>query len=212
MTIVGVVRDAKWIDLREASPPMYYRPYRQMGGTPMVRFAIRTANDPRILAGELRRVAEEIDARFVVDNVVPFREIVDRTLVIERLTAHVATAFGALALLIAAVGLYGVLAYNVAQRRREIGVRIAIGARPRMIEWMFLRESLALLVGGVLLGLPVALAITRLVASMLFGLGPQDPASIGTALVVLSAVTVAASWLPARRAAAVDPIQALRQE
>jgi predicted permease len=212
MTIVGVVRDAKWIDLREASPPMYYRPYRQMGGTPMVRFAIRTANDPRILAGELRRVAEEIDARFVVDNVVPFREIVDRTLVIERLTAHVATAFGALALLIAAVGLYGVLAYNVAQRRREIGVRIAIGARPRMIEWMFLRESLALLVGGVLLGLPVALAITRLVASMLFGLGPQDPASIGTALVVLSAVTVAASYLPARRAAAVDPIQALRQE
>jgi predicted permease len=212
MTIVGVVRDAKWIDLREASPPMYYRPYRQMGGTPMVRFAIRTANDPRILAGELRRVAEEIDARFVVDNVVPFREIVDRTLVIERLTAHVATAFGALALLIAAVGLYGVLAYNVAQRRREIGVRIAIGARPRMIEWMFLRESLALLVGGVLLGLPVALAITRLVASMLFGLGPQDPASIGTALVVLTAVTVAASYLPARRAAAVDPIQALRQE
>jgi len=212
MTTVGVVRDSKWVDLREAPPPMYYRPYRQMGGTPTVRFAIRTGDDPSILAGEIRGLARAIDSRFVVDNVVPFREIVDRTLVIERLTAHVSTAFGALALLIAAVGLYGVLAYNVAQRRAEIGVRIAIGARPRMVEWMFLRESLALLGVGVLLGLPVALAITRFVASMLFGLGPHDPASIGAALIVLTAATVAASYLPARRAAAVDPIQALRQE
>ena len=212
MTIVGVVRDAKWVDLRDAPPPMYYRPYRQMGGTPVVRFAIRTGNDPSILAGEIRGLARAIDARFVVENVVPFREIVDRTLVVERLTAHVSTAFGALALLIAAVGLYGVLAYNVARRRPEISVRIAIGARPQTIEWMFLRESLALLGVGVLLGLPVALAITRFVASMLFGLSPQDPASIGTALIVLTAATLAASYLPARRAAAVDPIQALRQE
>jgi cell division protein FtsX len=212
MTIVGVVRDSKWVDLREAPPPMYYRPYRQMGGTPVVRFAIRTGNDPSIVAGEIRGLARAIDARFVVENVVPFREIVDRTLVVERLTAHVSTAFGALALLIAAVGLYGVLAYNVARRRQEIGVRIAIGAQPRMVEWMFLRESLALLVVGVLLGLPVAIAITRFVASMLYGLGPQDPMSIGAALIVLTAATVAASYLPARRAAAVDPIQALRQE
>lgn len=212
MTIVGLVRDAKWVDLREAPPPMYYRPYRQRGGTPAVRFAIRMDNDPSILAGEIRGLARAIDPRFVVDNVVPFREIVDRTLVVERLTAHVSTAFGALALLIAAIGLYGVLAYNVARRRLEIGVRIAIGARPRMVEWMFLRESLALLVAGVLLGLPVALAITRFVASMLFGLGPHDPVSIGAALIVLTAATVAASYLPARRAAAVDPIRALRQE
>jgi predicted permease len=212
MTVVGVVRDAKWVDLRDAPPPMYYRPYRQMGGTPEVRFAIRTDNDPSILAGEIRGMARAIDPRFVVENIVPFREIVDRTLVVERLTAHVSTAFGALALLIAAVGLYGVLAYNVAQRRREIGVRIAIGARPRMVEWMFLRESLALLGVGVLLGLPVGIAITRFVASMLYGLGPQDPASIGTALIVLTAATAAASYLPARRAATVDPVQALRQE
>ena len=212
MTIVGLVHDSKWVDLRQAPEPMYYRPYRQMGGTEEVRFAIRTSDAASVVAGEIRGLAQAIDARFVVENVVPFREIVDDTLVIERITAHVSTAFGALALLIAAVGLYGVLAYNVAQRRPEIGVRIAIGARPRMIEWMFLRESLALLGVGVLLGLPVAIAITRFVASMLYGLGPQDPASIATGLIVLTAATVAASYLPARRAATVDPIQALRQE
>jgi len=211
MTIVGIVRDAKW-DLREAADPTYYRPYRQMGGTSEVRFAIRTGDDPGVLAGEIRGLARAIDTRFVVDNVVPFREIVDRTLVIERLAAHASTTFGALALLIAAVGLYGSLAYNVARRRREIGVRIAIGARARVVEWMFLRESLALLGVGVLLGLPLALAITRLAGSMLFGLGPADPVSIGAALIVLTAATVAASYLPARRAAALDPIRALRQE
>jgi ABC-type antimicrobial peptide transport system permease subunit len=191
---------------------MYYRPYRQMGGTPVVRFAIRTSGDPGVLAGQLRPVARSIDPRFVLSNVVPFREIVNRTLVIERLVAQVSTAFGLLAVLIAAVGLYGVLAYSVARRRREIGIRIAVGARPRTIEWMFLKESLALLAVGVGLGVPVAMAVTRVVSSMLFGLGPQDPASIAAALAVLTAATVAAAYLPARRAASVDPMRALREE
>jgi ABC-type antimicrobial peptide transport system permease subunit len=157
-------------------------------------------------------VARSIDPGLVVTNIVPFGEIVDRTLVIERLVAEVSAAFGALALLIAAVGLYGVLAYSVARRRREIGVRVAVGARPRTIEWMFLRESLTLVVLGVALGVPAAIAVTRLASSMLFGLGPQDPASIAAALLVLVSATAVAAYVPARRAAGVDPILALREE
>ena len=212
MTIVGVVRDSRWENLRHDPSPMYYRPYRQMGGTPVVRFAIRSSGDLNVLAGQLRPIARSIDPAFVLTNVVPFREIVDRTLVIERLVAQVSTAFGLLALSIAAVGLYGVQAYSVARRRREIGVRMAVGARPHAIAWMFLRESLVLLVVGLALGLPLALVITRLVSSMLFGLGPHDPASIGVALGVLTAATLAAAWLPARRAATIDPIGALRDD
>jgi predicted permease len=212
LEIVGVVKDSKWISLRDDAPEMYYRPYRQMGGTPVVRFAIRTSGDPDLVGGQLEPLARSIDPGFVLTNVVPFSEIVDRTLVVERLVAQVSAAFSALALLIAAVGLYGILAYGVARRRREIGVRVAVGARPRTIEWMFLRESLTLVVLGVALGVPAAVAVTRFVSSMLFGLSPQDPASIGGALAVILAATLAAAYLPARRAAGVDPLLALRED
>jgi predicted permease len=212
MEIVGVVRDSKWVNLRDEAPPMYYRPYRQMGGTPDVRLAIRTSGDLEVLSRSLLGLSQSIDPRMALSNVVPFREIVNRTLVVERLVAQVSTAFGLLALLIAAIGLYGVLAYSVARRRREIGLRMAIGARPGTIERMFLKESLALLACGAALGLPAALAVTRLVSSMLFGMSPHDPLSIGAALILLAAVTLCAAYVPARRAARIDPIVALREE
>ena len=117
-----------------------------------------------------------------------------------------------LALLIAAVGLYGVLAYSVARRRKEIGVRIAIGARPGTIERMFLMESLVLVTIGVAIGIPLAIAVTRSVSTMLFGLSPHDPASIAGATATLMLVAVAAIYLPARRAAQTDPLIALRNE
>jgi ABC-type antimicrobial peptide transport system permease subunit len=212
MEIVGLVRDSKWVNLRDEAPPMYYRPYRQMGGTPVVRLAIRTSGDLEVLSRDLLGLSQSIDRRMALSNVVPFREIVNRALVIERLVAQVSAAFGLLALAIAAIGLYGVLAYSVARRRREIGLRMAIGARPRTIERMFLKESLALLACGVALGLPAALAVTRLVSSMLFGMSPHDPLSIGGALIVLAAVTLCAAYVPAQRAARIDPIVALREE
>jgi len=212
MEIVGVVKDSKWVNLRDDSPAMYYRPYSQQGGTPVVRLAIRSSGDPEALAGALLQAAQAIDRRIVLRNVVPFRDIVNRTLVIERLVAQVSAAFGVLALLIAAVGLYGVLAYNVVRRRREIGVRMAVGAPPGAVEWMVLRESLTLLACGVAIGVPVAILVTRLVSSMLFGLRPHDPGSIAAALTALTVATVAAAYLPARRAARIDPILALREE
>jgi putative ABC transport system permease protein len=210
--VVGIVDDAKWVNLRDDSPPMYYRPYRQMGGTPTVRLALRTTGDMEPLSRSLRGVAQSVDKQIGLRNVVPFREVVDRTLVTERLVAQVSTAFSVLALLIAAVGLYGVLAYSVARRRREIGVRIAVGARPATIEMMFLTESLAVVGVGVALGILLAIGVTRSVASMLFGLSPHDPASIGGATATLMLVAVAATWLPARRAARIDPLLALREE
>jgi predicted permease len=212
MEVIGVVEDSKWSNLRDDSPEMYYRPYLQMGGSPVVRFAIRTNGDPRVLATPLLQAAQTIDRRIAVSNVVPFSDIVDRTLVIERLVAQVSAAFGALALTIAAIGLYGILAYSVVRRRREIGVRIAIGAPPGSVEWMMMRESLLVLACGAALGLPVALIATKLMSSILFGLSPNDPASIGIALTVLTSATILAAYIPARRAAATDPILALRAE
>ncbi|MGH9160789.1 MAG: FtsX-like permease family protein [Vicinamibacteraceae bacterium] len=153
-----------------------------------------------------------MDEQIVLSNVVPFREIVDRTLVIERLVAEVSTAFGLLALLIAAIGLYGVLSYNIARRRREIGLRIALGAQPGTIERMFLKESLTWVALGVTIGVPLALVVTRFVSSMLFGLSARDPVSIGAALMTLMLTTVASAYLPARSAARTDPITVLREE
>ena len=127
----------------------------------MVRLAIRTSGDLDTLAAAVAQTAQSIDRQIRLSNVVPFREIVDRTLVIERLVASVSTAFGVLALTIAGVGLYGVLAYGVTRRRREIGVRIAIGASPGAVEWMILRESLALFAAGIVIGVPAAILVNR---------------------------------------------------
>jgi putative ABC transport system permease protein len=212
MEIVGVVKDSKWINLRDDSPAMYYRPYRQMGGTPVVRLAVRTSGNAEPVAREMFRLAQSIDKGITLSNVVPFREIVNRTLVIERLVTRVSTWFGALALLIAAVGLYGVLAFSVARRRREIGVRIAVGAQPGTIERLFLKESLTLVGLGVAIGIPLAIVVIRYVSSMLFGLSPHDPASIGIALAAVTLVTTTAAYLPARSAARTDPLVALREE
>jgi predicted permease len=212
MAIVGVVKDSKWINLRDESPAMYYRPYRQMGGTPVVRLVIRASGNVEPVSQALLAVTQSIDKSIALANVVPFREIVNRTLVIERLVAQVSAWFGALALLIAAVGLYGVLAFNVARRRREIGVRIAVGANPGTIERLFLKESLALVAIGIALGVPLAIVVTRFVSSMLFGLTPHDPASIAAALAAVALVTIAAAYVPARHAARTDPLVVLRED
>lgn len=212
MEIVGVVQDSKWVNLRDEAPAMYYRPYAQQGGTPVVRFAIRGSADPDVLATSLTGLAQSIDKRVSLNNVLPFSEVVNRSLLIERLVAQVSVAFAMLALLIAAVGLYGVLAYAVARRRREIGVRIAVGASRAAVQWMFLRESFVLLAAGLAIGFPAAILLIRLVSSMLYGLGPQDPTAIASVVVVLAFATAAASFVPARRAATLDPIVALREE
>jgi predicted permease len=211
MQVVGVVRDTKWVNLRDDAPAIYYRPYAQQGGTPMVRFALRTSGDLDRLAATFVQVARAVDRRIMVRNVVPFREIVDRTLTTERLVARVSAVFSVLALLVAIVGVYGVLTFAVARRRREIGVRIAVGASSGAVKWMIVRESLVVLSAGFLVGIPAAIAVIRVVSAWLYGLAPSDPWTMSITVVVLTTSTIAAAFVPARQAAGIDPMVVLKE-
>ena len=137
-----------------------------------MRLAVRTSGDVEPLIPQLLATAQALDRNMILSNIVPFAEIVNRSLVVERLVAYLSSAFAVLGLLIAAIGLYGVLAYNVTRRRREIGLRIAVGASPGSVERMFLRESLLLLAAGLAIGVPFAVLITRTVSAMLYGIEP----------------------------------------
>ena len=212
LRIVGVAEDAKWVSLREEPRAVYYRPYAQLAGHPQVRFALRGSGDLRTLASAFTQLAHSIDRGFVLRNVVPFRQIVDRTIAVERLIAQVSTAVAGFGLLVALIGLYGVVAYAVERRRREIGVRLAIGAPPGSVMRMMLGESWALAAVGLAFGVPAVVIVLRLVGSMLFGLTPADPVTIGSVIALVVVSTTVAAYIPARRAAHIDPIVALRDE
>jgi ABC-type antimicrobial peptide transport system permease subunit len=147
-----------------------------------------------------------------VDEVVTLSEHVGRSLTQQKLVARLASFFGLLALLLACVGLYGVLSYAVARRTNEIGIRMALGAQRGNVLWLVLREALALVFGGVVMGLLAARFVTKLAGTLLFGLGPTDPLTLAGATVLLIAVGILAGYLPARRAARIDPMAALRDE
>lgn len=209
LEIVGVVKDTRIANLREEAAPTYYQPYRERSrGT--TTLALRGSGDVARWAPVLEKMAREIDPRWRLRDVVPFAEIEDRSLVVERLVAQTSSALGGLAILVAAIGLYGVLALAVTRRTREIGLRIALGASRRGVHWMVVREALLLMLGGIAIGVPGALAASRYVASMLYGLKPGDAGNIGAVVVSMTIVAVAAALLPAVRAARVDPIVALR--
>ena len=207
--IVGVVEDTKWVNLREESRAMFYRPMRQ-SPAPGATFAVRTSRPLRAVADSLRR--EAAAAGLSLRDIVPFTEVVNRTLVTERMLAFLSGGIGFLALLIVAVGLYGVMAYSVARRTNELGIRRALGATGAQLQWLVLRESLWLFGIGVTAGI-VIVAITAPVAgSLLFGLAAIDVPTIAGTIGLLLAVTLAASSGPARRAARVDPLVAMRTE
>jgi predicted permease len=207
--VVGVVQDTRVIDLREKSLPTYYAPYRDRSrGT--VTLALRVAGNAAPVMSALERMAREIDPRWGLKDVAPFTEIEDRSLVVERLVAQTSAAFGVLAVLVASIGLYGVLALGVARRTKEIGLRIALGASRTGVHWMVMREALALLAMGIAIGVPCALAAARYIATMLYGLTPADPSNLAVTLLVMTVVAAAAGLIPAVRAARVDPMVALR--
>jgi ABC-type antimicrobial peptide transport system permease subunit len=191
---------------------MMYVPHRQRVGASQMTVLVRTAGDPLAFAPVLRQTAAEIDRRAIVYNIATAQELIDRSLLRERLVASISALFGALAVLLAAVGLYGVLSYGIARRTRELGIRIAIGAEARSILAMVLREAGSMLALGVVVGLAAAWWLGRIVSRLLYGVQPDDLASIGIAVGVLMAAGTLAAWIPARRAARIDPIQALRYE
>jgi predicted permease len=209
--VVGVVRDAKYNSVREDAPPTMYVPYTQspIGG---MAFEIRTAGDPSAAVGSIREAVRQADANVPLMNVATQMEAIETRFAQERLFAQAYALFGGLALLVAAVGLFGVMSYSVSRRVTEIGVRMALGARRLDVVRMILRESIVLVAAGIAAGITAALASSRLIAALLFGLQPTDPATIGLAVLLLLAVSALAGYLPARRAARVDPMVALRTE
>ena len=211
LQIVGEVRDMKVHDLRESSTLMLYVPMLQApeGGA---TFEIRTAMDPAYAETAVLGAVKDIESRLPVHSVKSLADQLDDSLVEERLVASLASLFGILALLLTCVGLYGLLAYTVNRRTNEIGIRMALGAERGQIAWMILRETLLLVACGLAIGVPAAVFVSRLIASQLFGLKPGDPVTFLAACVGMTAVTMMASYLPARRASSVDPMQALRSE
>jgi ABC-type antimicrobial peptide transport system permease subunit len=211
--IVGVVRDAKYSDHREEIGPIIFFPAAQnpSGMEPMA-FAVRTAGDPITMIPAIREAVRQIDRNLPLSRFTTVNAQADERLVQERLFARLTSFFGMLALLLAGIGLYGVMAYTVTQRTREIGVRMALGARAADVLRLFIRQGMALVVIGVAMGLAGAFALTRLVSSFLFDVSPTDPATFAGVALLLALIALFACWLPARRAAKVDPIRALHHE
>jgi predicted permease len=211
-TIVGMVKDSKHHNTlrQDDSRAVYLSPGEFWRGG--LQIYVRTAADPAKLIAAVRREAQSINQEAQVSDVRTLEEQVDKLLSNERLVARLSSVLGLLAALLAAMGLYGVIAYSVARRTREIGLRVALGASRTQIQWLVLREVLTLIGAGVALGVPAALFATRLAKSLLFGVEPNDPATLSGAALLMCAIALLAGYLPARRAASVDPMVALRCE
>jgi ABC-type antimicrobial peptide transport system permease subunit len=210
--IVGVVKDGKYTGLREEPIRMMYVPNRERIGASQTTIHVRTAGDPLAFAATLRQKVSEIDRQAIVSNIRTAEDQIERSLLRERLVATISGLFGALALLLAAIGLYGVLSYGIARRTREFGIRIAIGAEAGSILGLVMREAGWVLAIGIAFGLAAAWWLGRIVSSLLYGVEPGDLLSISIAVVVLAAAGAFAAWIPARRASRIDPILALRYE
>jgi predicted permease len=209
--IVGVVRDAKYNNLRENAKPMFYLPYAQMTRT-LRSLEVRTTQPESAIAAPVRTALAGVTRDLMIRRIVRLADQVDSSLAAERLLLRLCLVFGGLALLLACVGLYGVIAYSVAQRTMEIGVRVALGATPMSVMRGVLRDTLLLVAAGIAIGIPAALAAGRLIVTFLYGVTPRDPGTMSLAILVLTAAAAAAAALPALRAARVDPNVALRCE
>lgn len=210
--IVGVVEDSLYEGPRQGVRRQVFFPFPQMNQIVGVAFYARGGGDARGVLAALRGKARELDPTIPIYEMKTLERQLDETLGNERLTATLSATFGGLATVLAAIGLYGVVALTVARRTREIGLRKALGAGQRSVLWMVMKEALALLAAGIGLGLPAAWLLGRLLASQLFGVAPASAGMAAAACLVLAVVTTAAALLPARRAAAIDPIQALHHE
>jgi predicted permease len=210
-SVVGVARDGKYVSLGEDPKPYVFYPQRQLYRSELA-VVVRAQGDPKALAASLRREVKALDATLPVYDVKTLTEHLGAALFPARAAASLVGLSGSLALLLAAIGLYGIVSFTVAARAREIGIRVAVGARPAGIAWLMLRETVAVVAVGVAVGVPVALWAARLVEAQLFAVTTRDPLAIAAALVSLMLVAALAALIPARRASRIDPIHALRCE
>jgi ABC-type antimicrobial peptide transport system permease subunit len=210
--IVGIVRDVRYASLRQEAKPIVYLPIEQgIGPLPGVAVTIRARDTAGVLLALRRRVREIVPGGFIT-NVATVRQLMDDSLLVERLLSILASLFGGLALLLAAVGLYGIVSFTVIRRTKEIGVRIAIGAQRGTVLWMILRNTAGLAAVGLALGIPVVFLAKKYIESELFGLHADDPLTIAGATLVLACVVLAAGIWPAWLASRLDPMISLRQE
>jgi len=210
-TVVGVVGDSRRTAPEKEARPSGYMPYRQSPSSSML-LAVRTSQDPLLLAGPVRQAVRAVDPNQPVAELTTLEAMLAERLAQRRLTTLLAATFSGLALILALVGVYGVISYAVAQSTREFGVRIALGASGRAIHVLVLGRVARLVAAGVVLGLVGAFAITRVLGGLLYGVSTLDPATFVIVPLLIAAVALMASYLPARRAAKVAPVVALRAE
>jgi hypothetical protein len=212
MEIVGLVQNAKYSDVKKEIPPQFFRPARQDERAGFITFYARVATDPDQFLANIPKAIGRLDGNLPVENLKTLPNQIRENVFLDRFISVLSTAFASLATLLAAIGLYGVLAYTVTQRTREIGLRMALGAAPERVRGMVLRQVAKMtLVGGVI-GLAAAVAIGRLAASLLYELQGYDPAVLTGSGVALTIVALGAGFIPALRASQVDPMRALRYE
>ncbi len=209
--IVGVLRDVRYNSLREPAPPTMYTPYLQHGSNDLV-FTIRTRTDATNLLRSIRTVITQVDPNIPIVTIETQMSQLELRYSQEKVLAQAYSLFGAIALFVAAIGLFGLMSYSVSRRTREIGIRMAMGARREEVLSLVLRESMLLVILGIVIGIVVAAGAGRLIESQLFGLEPTDIATMLSAVALMIAVSAAAGYLPARRATRVDPMVALRYE
>ena len=211
LEIVGVVENAKYVALREDDRPMLYVPFAQYDAT-LRTMEVRTAGSPGAVIPTLRRQLATVDPRLAVLSIVEFRDQIDASIAAERLVARLSAGFGLIALALAAIGLYGLVAYVTAERTGEIGIRMALGGGRRQVQWLVIRQVVLMVASGAAIGLPLALGGARLMDDLLYRVAPTDPLVVAAGLSTLIAAATIASYVPVRRAARVDPAVALRCE
>jgi predicted permease len=211
--IVGIAKDVRSVELRDQPPRYVYIPYAQDDSVTQLTYHVRAARDDGgAIAAGIRQSVRRLDPNLPIFNMKTMAVQIDESLFVERMVAVLSVAFGALATLLAAIGLYGVMSYAVTRRTREIGIRMALGAERGRVLWLVLREVAAMALAGIAGGLAAALWVTRQVQSQLYGLSPNDPLTLGIAMGLLATVAIASGYIPARRATTIDPMIALKQQ
>jgi ABC-type antimicrobial peptide transport system permease subunit len=210
--IVGLVKNAKYSEVKDQIPPLFFRPYRQNERVGSMTFYVRTSGAPEQIIQTIQRLVASVDSNLPVENLRTMEQQVRDNVFLDRMISTMSAGFAVLATLLAAVGLYGVLAYTVAQRTREIGLRMALGAAPNRVRAMVLRQvGMMTLIGGVV-GLAGAVWAGRAAKSLLYQMEGYDPLVLAGSVVLLALVALGAGFIPAHRASRIDPMLALRYE